>query len=171
MDRAERASTIGVAAAVFVSAVALNFGWELLQCSLYIMPADTGSLWWHCLRASLGDAVLILLIWAIGWLILRRPLWFETPGIRGYALMIASGLVIAALVEWVSVHLLRRWTYGPAMPIVPVLRIGVLPLLQLALLSPLVYWLASLVARWQRPAEGPATTIPLSRRSRRRDVP
>ncbi len=118
-----------------------------------------------------GDAVLILLIWAIGWLILRRPLWFETPGLRGYALMIASGLVIAALVEWVSVHLLRRWTYGPAMPIVPVLRIGVLPLLQLALLSPLVYWLASLVARWQRPAEGPATTIPLSRRSRRRDVP
>ncbi len=99
MRRTSRASPIGVAVAVLVSAVALNFGWELLQCSLYIMPADTGSLWWHCLRASLGDAVLILLISAIGWLILRRHLWFERPGIRGYAVMFAGGLVIAALVE------------------------------------------------------------------------
>src|SRR6266542_342540 len=142
------------ATAVFVPALALNFGWELLQCSLYIMPPDTGSIWWHCLRASLGDAVLVLLIWALGWLIFRSGFWFKTPGAKGYAVMVVGGLWLGAAMEWISVHVLKRWTYEPEMPIVPLLQGGLLPLIQLAVLSPLVFRLATLSARRQREATG-----------------
>src|SRR6266542_4043503 len=142
------------ATAVFVPALALNFGWELAQCSLYIMSPDTGSIWWHCLRASLGDAVLVLLIWALGWLVFRGAFWFETPGAKGYAVMVVGGLCLGGAVEWLSVHVLKRWAYEPEMPVVPGLNIGLLPLLQLALLSPLVFWLATLPARQQRTDAG-----------------
>src|SRR5712692_11802516 len=88
----QRVSPLGIAPTIFGPALVLNFGWELVQCFLYIMPRDPGSVWWHCLRASLGDAVLILLVWVLGWLVLRSPQWFETPGARGYAVMIVGGL-------------------------------------------------------------------------------
>lgn len=136
--------------AVFLVAVGLNFPWELLQCRLYIMPPGATSFWWHCFRASLGDAFIVLLVWAVGWLTFKRPDWFETPEFRGYGVMIAGGLLIGSGVEWVSVHILHRWAYGPEMPVVPGLRIGVLPMLQLALLSPLVFWSAALITRRAR---------------------
>src|SRR6266542_2949642 len=142
------------ATAVFVPALALNFGWELLQCSLYVMPPDTGSIWWHCFRAGVGDAVLVLLIWAAGWLIFHGAFWFENSGAGGYALMVLGGLCVGGAMEWISVHLLKRWTYGPEMPVVLGLQVGLLPLLQLAVLSPLVFRLATLSARWQRAAAG-----------------
>lgn len=60
----------------------------------------------------------------------------------------AGGLGIGAAIEWVSVHLLERWTYGPQMPVVPGIALGVVPLLQMILLPLLIFWLAAL---WSRP--------------------
>ncbi len=39
------------------------------------------------------------------------------------------------------------------MPVLPGVEIALLPLLQLALLSPIVFWMATLPARWQLPDE------------------
>ncbi len=52
--------------------------------------------------------MLVLLIFAIGWLTSRRRNWFVRPGARGYILMFVSGLTIALLVEWIAVHVLQR---------------------------------------------------------------
>jgi len=63
---------------------------------------------WHCFVASLGDGVLVLLMFGVGWLVLRRQDWFVRPGVRGYVLMFVSGLTIAIAVEWIAVHVLQR---------------------------------------------------------------
>ena len=45
------------------------------------------------------------------------------------------------IVEALATGPLKRWTYDEAMPRLPILGIGLLPLLQWLLLPPLVVWI------------------------------
>jgi hypothetical protein len=60
--------------------------------------------------------------------------------------MVTTGLVIGITIEWIAVHLLGRWMYTAWMPRVPVLAVGLVPVLQMLMLLPLIF---HLVARWQ----------------------
>jgi hypothetical protein len=133
-------------AAIFVVAVLGNYLWELAQAPLYVGMESVRAVWWHCFVASLGDGLLVLGIFAAGWLLLRQHGWFVHPGTRGYGVMITTGLVIGITVEWVAVHLLERWMYTAGMPRIPGLAVGLLPVLQMLMLPPLIF---HLVARWQ----------------------
>ena len=124
---------------LFAVAVAMNYPWELAQAPLFAGHEDFTAIWRHCFVASLGDGVLVLLIYAVGWLAWHRQNWFERPGARGYALMLVSGLTIAIAIEWIAVHVLQRWAYLPAMPLLPVIDIGIVPIAQMLVLPPLVF--------------------------------
>lgn len=127
--------------------VAVNYPWELAQAPLYEWSGEPRNVWWHCLVASLGDGLLVLLIFAAGWLAFGRPNWFSKPGAGGYLLMLATGLIVAIGVEWVAVHLMNRWAYTVQMPRIPGLEIGLVPVAQMLILPPLIFWL---VARLQK---------------------
>ncbi len=133
------AALVRMLSMLFAVAVAMNYPWELAQAPLFAGHENFAAIWWHCFVASLGDGVLVLLIYAVGWLAARRQNWFERPGARGYALMLVSGLTIAVAVEWVGVHVLQRWTYLPAMPLLPVIDIGIVPIVQMLVLPPLIF--------------------------------
>jgi len=128
-------------------AVLGNYLWELAQAPLYMGMERFRAVWWHCFVASLGDGLLVLGIFAMGWLLLRQQRWFVHPGIWGYGVMVTTGLVIGITAEWVAVHVLGRWMYTAWMPRVPGLAVGLVPVLQMLLLPPLIF---SLVTRWQR---------------------
>lgn len=129
--------------AVFVVAVLFNYPWELAQSPLYVGTKDFGAMWWHCFVASLGDGVLVLLIFAAGWAALQRREWFVHPGVRGYAMMLAAGLAIGVGIEWVAVHLAGRWAYAPRMPLVPGLGVGMVPVTQMLVLPPVIFRVVS----------------------------
>jgi hypothetical protein len=129
--------------AVFVVAVLVNYPWELAQSPLYVGMGSLRQMWWHCFRASLGDGLLVLLIFATGWLVLRRWYWFVHPGAHGYFLMLVTGLVIGVIVEWTAVHVAERWAYTAEMPRVPRLCVGLVPVLQMLVLPPLIFRIVS----------------------------
>lgn len=79
----------------------------------------------------------MLIITASGRVILRWWDWFEQPVASGYLVMLATGLVLAVLVESVALYLLGRWQYTVMMP--TVLGIGVVPIAQMLLLPPLIF--------------------------------
>ncbi len=134
-------------AALYVVAVLFNYGWELAQSGLFVPGEDRGNVWWHCFVASLGDGILIWVIHAVGWSVFRRQDWFERSGGAGYALTLVSGVLIAIAVEWVAVHVLHRWAYAASMPLVPGLRIGLVPVLQMLILPVAIF---QVVAIWIR---------------------
>ena len=100
--------------------------------------------WWHCFVASLGDGLLVLLIFAAGWAIWQRQDWFVQPGVPAYTVMLVAGLGIGISVEWIAVHVARRWAYNAHMPLVPGLGIGIVPILQMLVLPPLIFRLATM---------------------------
>ena len=54
--------------------------------------------------------------------------------------------MLQVVVEWVMVHGLDGWGYTQSQPVLPVIRVGGLPVLQPIVLLPLGVWLA---ARWE----------------------
>ncbi len=104
------------------------------------MPFDNLRSWLLCFRASLGDGVIILAIWALGFLIFRERYWFapgpeSSQGGRGarWAVLLAAGAIIAVAIEF---HALGtdRWAYSSLMPLVPHAEVGLSPFVQLLLL-------------------------------------
>jgi hypothetical protein len=131
---------------IFIVAVMLNYLWELAQAPLYVgLKSYNTAVFWHCFVASLGDGLIVLVITAAGWITLRRWDWFEHPGVRGYLVMLAAGLLMAVLVESVAVHVLGRWAYTEKMPTIPALGIGLVPIAQMLILPPLVFLTVTLL--------------------------
>ena len=125
---------------VFIMAVLLNYLWELAQAPLYVGMEDYhAGVFRHCFVASLGDGIIVLLIVVAGWITLRRWDWFEQADVLGYVVMVTAGLVMAVLIEWLGVHVLKRWEYTGKMPTAPGLGIGLVPIAQMLFLPPLIF--------------------------------
>ena len=124
---------------IFAVAVLLNYPWELAQAPLYAGLGDFRVALWHCFLSSLGDGLLVLLIFACGWIALRRREWFEQPGASGYLVMLTVGLAVGVGIEWTAVHLAQRWTYTEYMPRVPGIEVGIVPVAQMLILPPLIF--------------------------------
>ena len=135
----EKYSLARIVLAIFLVAVTLNYPWELAQAPLYDGMDSRWAATWHCFVASLGDGLLVLLIFVAGLRVLRRVDWFERPGASGYLVMLVSGLLLALAVEWVAVHVVHRWAYTDQMPRIPELDIGIVPIAQMLVLPPLVF--------------------------------
>lgn len=132
---------------LFAAAVLINFGWEMAQMGLY---ASTGS-WLQdsvgCVSASLGDGGMVLMMWATGALVFRRPDWFRRPRVSGYAFILTTGVMLAAAFETAALGS-GRWAYGPSMPRLPMMPgLGLLPMLQMVILPPVIFKVVSALER------------------------
>jgi hypothetical protein len=131
-----------IAATVLVGFI-LNELWEMAQMSAYVQTAGYpwASTLARCTQAALGDVGIILGIYLTGALVAGSMRW----GLRGRSSMFATtavaGLTYAVLVEILGLAA-GRWSYTESMPVVPVLGVGLWPLLQMTLLPPLVFLLA-----------------------------
>jgi hypothetical protein len=125
----------------------LYFAWEMWQAPFFTgMPAHWVAATAICALATLGDGVLVALVATAGAVLYRDGRWFVPPSGSPYAVVVAIGLVLQIAVEWVMVHGLDRWGYAPSQPVLPVVRVGILPVLQPVVLLPTVFWLT---AKWE----------------------
>jgi hypothetical protein len=132
---------------VFALAAPVFFVWEMAQAPAFTgMPEDWVSATAVCALAALGDGVIVLALWGAGRLLFGDPRWFAPPTLPRYAAIVLVGIGVQVLVEWLMVYGLGRWGYGPGQPILPGLGVGLLPLLQAAILLPLVF---GALARWE----------------------
>lgn len=128
---------------VGIFAFLLNYPWEFLQVPFFEGMAEAGH--WEsilfCSRAAVGDVLIALTAFGIVSLASGDRLWVLHSARRQQAGFILIGVVITVVIELLSTELWGRWEYATAMPTLPVLRTGVLPLLQWIVLPPLVLWM------------------------------
>ena len=93
---------------------------------------------------------MILIIYWIGWALFRNPQWVLNPGTRGYLLMIVVGLMLAVMVEWNALLRTGAWGYTEQMILIPILGVGLLPILQMVALPPATALLLQWVWRYSK---------------------
>ena len=127
-------------ATVFTIAVPVNYLWELGQSPLYLPASRLRDMWWHCLVASLGDGVIIGIIYVACVFLFRERDWYVRMSASRWRALLTAGLTVGFLVEWVGLQM-HRWAYADTMPILPVVVVGLVPILQMLVMPPLVLWL------------------------------
>lgn len=138
MSRWFQVPEVTVAAISFV----LHLVWEFAQVPLFADMPSLGH--WQAIRvcatATAGDAVIALIsFWGVA-LVAGSRRWILRPS-RGQLLgFLSIGILITVGMEWLSTQVLHRWAYGPAMPVVPGLRVGLSPVLQWLVVPPVVIW-------------------------------
>lgn len=107
---------------------AFHLTWELAQSPLYTCSIDMNRCFWICVHATFGDVVIMLVLYAIHQ---------KVPSLWKMALI---GTALALVIEKISIEL-ERWSYLPSMPLIPGIEVGITPILQMALIPPLVFYI------------------------------
>ncbi|HCB35176.1 MAG: hypothetical protein A2W52_04415 [Candidatus Taylorbacteria bacterium RIFCSPHIGHO2_02_49_25] len=118
--------TLRPPAFIFVAAFLLNFAWEYAHSVLYLSYRGGEITSLILFRAALFDAAVITLFAA--------PFFLQKQHCEKRWLFVVALSVFAVLLErWALGS--SRWVYADAMPIIPVLNVGLTPAIQLGLLG------------------------------------
>ncbi|MFA6184404.1 MAG: hypothetical protein WC682_04900 [Parcubacteria group bacterium] len=111
-----------------------NFIWESAHSFLY-MPHYAGfwSFVFIHIKASLGDMLIYVLLYLSGAFVFRNNKWFLTQRKYPYLFLIFMGFCLAIIIENFALKS-GRWAYNDLMPIVPIINIGLSPILQLVII-------------------------------------
>jgi len=116
---------------LFIISTAVNFAWELSHFRLYrplmTMELTTAHLLWF----SVKDAWLYLSYILLVAFFAKNLLWFWASRAWEWAALLSLGFAASTAIE---IHAINtgRWAYLPVMPIIPVLEVGLSPILQMS---------------------------------------
>lgn len=130
---------------ILIFAFLLNYPWEFLQAPFFEGMAVASH--WDavkvCTRATFGDAVIMLIAyWSVAVAASDRW-WFRAPSRVQMLGFIAAGVIITVAIEHFATQSMDQawgWRYADTMPTIPVVGVGLTPLLQWILLPPLAIW-------------------------------
>ncbi len=126
---------------MIVFAFLLNFAWELLQIPLYKNPVYDIKHIAFCALASLADVLMVLLLYFGLAFIFKDHFWIQHFKLTRVLLLVLIGGAGAVLSE--MRHLSSgSWGYDNSMPLIPVVNVGISPLLQFMILPLLTCFLS-----------------------------
>ena len=118
---------------IFIIAFILNAVWENLHSMLYDNYMGGEITQFILLRATLSDAIYIVLM--------VLPFIFYPALKKRDWLIIIFGFIVSICIEYYALGA-GRWAYNSLMPIIPLLGIGLTPTIQLGLLGYVSFKLA-----------------------------
>lgn len=129
----------------FVPALAVfSLAWEVAQLPLYTLwkegtPQQVAFAVLHC---TLGDVLIGLSALLLALIALRAGPWpgWRWPELTAVATVIGVGYT--GFSEWLNTVLRQSWAYSDWMPMLPVVDIGVSPVLQWVVVPTAALWLA-----------------------------
>ncbi len=127
---------------VVVFSFLLNLAWEYWQVPFFRGMADQPH--WlgvkTCTQATLGDAGIALAAFWIAAIFARARSWILRPNKLDVGIFLGVGVLVTILYEALATGVLERWAYSDAMPRLPLIGTGLLPLLQWLVIPLLVLW-------------------------------
>jgi len=139
---------------IFLSLIAfvLHIVWENAQAPLFQGYASFASHFPMCLVGTVGDVVITLVVYFIVALLKNDINWISTLNKKDFVILAVIGFFIAVGIEWRAL-LFGRWAYADVMPIIPYLKIGLVPILQMIFLLPLSMYLTKKIVTYKNYAK------------------
>ncbi len=127
---------------VIVFAFLVNFTWELIQLPLYKNPVYDMEHIAFCALASLADVLMVLLLYLALAFIFKNIFWMQHPKWPQVIFLIVIGGAGAVLSELRHLSL-GTWEYKYSMPLIPVINVGISPVIQFMVLPLLIYLISA----------------------------
>ena len=145
----DRSSAAQLCLVLFCAAFLIHFVWEMWQIPFFsgMSEANHWSAVIQCSLATLGDGVITLIAYGSSAIVTRNAYWLYNRTSRNWTVYLATGLLITVFLEYLATDVYGRWQYSDAMPIIPILNVGLTPLLQWLALPPLALWLSTVFLR------------------------
>jgi len=147
---------------VLVFSFLINLGWEVWQVPFFRGMANQPH--WlgvkACTQATFGDAGIALAAFWVTAIFARARSWMLQPRKLDIAIFLGVGVAATIVLEALATGVLERWAYNDALPRLPILGTGLLPLLQWLALPPLVLWFVrrQIAPGYREQSDGKATT-------------
>ena len=124
-----------IAAIIFLTGFGLNLVWEVMQTLWFFdFPGGNPKLFILIhLQATSADAGLTLLIYALVMALTRKLKWLYHLTLFRIIITMFTGFIIAVIIE-INALETGRWSYGHLMPIIPYLKVGLMPVVQMTIL-------------------------------------
>lgn len=129
---------------ISIISFATHFIWENLHIPLYIEDLGFDTKFGLSLWATSGDVAYTFIIFLVFAGIKRNIYWIKNISKKDLIFLAIAGLILASVIEYKAM-ILDKWSYGPYMPIIPILNIGLSPVLQMMILLPLTMFVSSKV--------------------------
>lgn len=123
---------------IFLSLIVfiLHVIWENAQAPLFQGYASFSQHFSACFIGTVGDVAITLFVYVIVALLKNDFNWIASLDKKDVAVLAVIGFLVAVGIEWRAL-LFGRWAYNDAMPLIPYLEVGLLPIIQMTLLLPL----------------------------------
>ena len=116
----------------------LNFVWEVMQIPLYNGSSFNTSHIAFCALGSLADVIMVVLLYLVFAIIYKNAFWIQNVKWQKIIILMLIGATGAILSEMRHLSL-SSWAYADSMPIIPVVKVGISPVLQFTILPLLIY--------------------------------
>jgi len=127
---------------IFIVSFLIHLIWEFLHSPLYTcFDLPLNQFIPLILGATFMDGILMLGFYWIGYFKNKNVKWFFNFKKSDYYLIIILGVLAASLIEFVSLNSSIGWRYTELMPIVPIINVGLTPILQLIILPFVIFWI------------------------------
>ncbi len=109
----------------------LNFFWEVIHTYFYTLKDshfDTMLFGWlHC---TLGDVMITVgSFWLVSLRNWNRKWFLSLKGVN-FIGFIVIGVIYTFFSEWANVQIFKYWSYNETMPLIPLTKVGLSPVLQ-----------------------------------------
>ena len=127
-------------AVVSIIAFVLHIVWENAQAPLFLGYVSFIQHFPMCVWGTLGDVALTLIVYILVALLKNDVAWIARLNTKDIIALAVIGFVVAVGIEQRAL-LFGRWTYADVMPVIPYIRVGLTPILQMTFLLPLSAYL------------------------------
>ncbi len=130
---------------LFLVSTALHFGWEISQMGYYSfsVPSLAGYAAFikeHWIVSGKDGLITVALYLLVGMLV-KNAGWGKRFNRQRLMFLVVLGFLWAVGVEYHATEIAHRWAYGLSMPMIPILNVGVAPVLQMVVVPFFSIWL------------------------------
>ena len=128
---------------IFFSYV-LNATWEWTQSPFFIdATADLNTIIWYRIHCTLGDTLILMIGFTLISFYHKGVQWIYHPKGKDYLILIIFGFIYTFISEYINVYVKHTWSYSQYMPLMPLIPIGIIPLVQWIILPPVIVFITT----------------------------
>lgn len=140
---------------LLVLGLPLQVLWETAQLPLYTVwyQKGWGYILYSVVHCTLGDLLILVISYELVALLNRNRQWVDRTILWNGLAFTALGAGYTIYSEVINVYIEKTWAYTDVMPIVPIIGIGLAPLLQWLIIPPILLWLTRLTRQQTRKSQ------------------